>query len=156
MRIHPRGLGHETGRLIAGDLDAGAVDVQDAFLTRLQQVNGVLQVADIAHGDDGRVVDHPQTAGSHFQVVCGHTEYRGCGSCRAGYRDTDLAGISRQIVVHPYRGVAGATVGIQTDVDILGVVFLFGVQKTMKRVRGDLVPEPHFIVDVAVQQDLSQ
>ena len=53
-------------------------------------------------------------------------------------------------------GVAAAAVGIETDMDFFRRIRPRLIQRLVQALRRDLVAEPHFIVNVAIQLDLPQ
>ena len=55
--------------------------------------------------------------------------------------------------MHANSGVAAAAIGVQPDMHVLQLVHPRLIKHLMKAVRCDLIAEPHFIVNVAVQVD---
>ena len=150
LRVHPRRGAHHGSNLLAALSAPALIHVQDALLARLQQPDGIHELPLVAPGYDAGVVDHPETARRHLQPVRRHGQYRRRGSRRAGNSDPNAAGVGAHVVEHTHGGVAAATVGIQPDMHVVRKLVFCSVQRFVKGLRGDLVPEPHFVVDIAV------
>ena len=56
--------------------------------------------------------------------------------------------------MHANGGIAAAAIGVQPDMHVLQLIYSRLIQHVMQALRRDLVAEPHFIVDIAVQIDL--
>ena len=154
--VHPGGGGHHRRQRTAVNGAASGIDIEDALLAGFQQRDGFAEVALVAPGDGGRIVDHVQAARCHLQRVRRCGKHRRRRSRRARNHQMHPARIGADIVVHSNGGVARTAIAVQDNAHIIGKLAVLAIERVVQHGRRDLVAVKDLLVDIAVQVNRSQ
>ena len=154
--IHPSGRPHHLADIRARFLAAPRINIEDALLACAKQPDSILEVMFISPGIHQWIMDHPEGTLCHLQSVCRHGQHR-CG--RGGsprHNDVNSARICANVVEHPDSSVARTAIAVEDNAQLLLRILILRIQLIVEPFRGDFIPVPHFLIDIAVQNDLSQ